>query len=205
MVDDHKVFRMGIAECLADESDMKIAGEAGSGEDAIRLIREHEFDVVLLDIAMPGRGGIATLRQIREMKPELRVLVLSAFPESHYAVNMLRAGAHGYLWKNCDPKEIVHAIRTVHRGHRYLSTAAADMLSDKIRSETDRPLHESLSAREFEVFHKLAAGATLTSIAVELRLSIKTVSTYRTRVLEKLGLQSNADLTQYAIYNGLLN
>ena len=139
------------------------------------------------------------------MRPELHVLVLSAYPETHYAVNVLRAGANGYVCKDAPPDELIKAIRVVARGRRYLSETAADLVSDKLARPTQKSMHETLSEREFQIFRKLAGGQSPTAIANELNLSVKTVSTYRTRVLEKMGLKNNADLTYYAIKNALLD
>lgn len=204
IADDHAIVRSGFRQFVADEADMEVAGEAATGDETIALVRARGFDVVLLDIAMPDKNGIDTLRVIRQIHPTLGVLMLSGFPESQYAINLLRAGANGFISKDAAPDEIVRAIRTVARGHRYLSEATADALAQTL----DRPAHElphqCLSEREFQVFCKLAAGRIPTEIAVELHLSVKTVSTYRARVLEKMGLSNNADLTYYAVKNGLI-
>ena len=204
IADDHAIVRSGFRQFVVDEPDMEVAGEASTGDETIALVRERAFDVVLLDIAMPDKNGIDTLRVIKQIRPEQGVLMLSGFPESQYAINLLRAGANGYLNKDAAPEEIVRAIRTVARGHRYLSEFIADALADKLeKPATERP-HEALSEREFQIFCKLAGGQLPTEIADELHLSVKTISTYRARVLEKMGLANNADLTYYAIKNGLI-
>ena len=206
IADDHQIVRAGIAQFIADQGDMQVAAEARSGDEVINLVRQQEFDVVLLDISMPDKNGIDTLRILQQTKPGLRVLMLSGFPEEHYAVNLLRAGASGYIAKDAPPEEIIRAIRIVARGKRYLSETAADLVSAELaRPEGARPLHETLSEREFQIFRKLAAGQAATAIAAELNLSVKTVSTYRSRVLEKMNLKTNADLTYYAIKNALLD
>jgi DNA-binding NarL/FixJ family response regulator len=205
IVDDHQIVRAGLAQFIDEQKDLAVAGEASSGDEAIRMIRQDPFDVVVLDISMPDKNGVDTLRVIRQVRPELRVLVLSGYPETHYAVNMLRAGANGYVCKDASPEEVIHAIRVVGRGRQYLSEAAADLVSEQLRRPTDKMLHETLSEREFQIFRKLAAGQSPTDIAEELHLSVKTVSTYRTRVLEKMCLATNADLTYYAIKNALLD
>ena len=205
LVDDHHIVRAGLAQFIIEQRDLKVAAEAASGDEAIRLIREHDFDVVILDISMPDKNGIDTLRIIKQLKPGLHVLVLSGYPETHYAVNMLRAGANGYLSKDAPPEEMIRAIRVVARGRRYLSEAAADLVSEQLQHPTEKKMHEMLSEREFQIFRKLAAGQSPTAIADELNLSVKTVSTYRFRVLEKMALKTNADLTYYAIKNDLLN
>jgi two-component system invasion response regulator UvrY len=205
LVDDHQIVRAGLAQFIVEYDDLTVAAEAASGDEAIQLIRQNEFDVVILDISMPDKNGIDTLRIIKQLKPELHVLVLSGYPETHYAVNMLRAGANGYICKDAPPEEMIRAIRIVARGRRYLSEAAADLVSDQLSRPTDKKMHETLSQREFQIFQKLAAGQSPTAIADELHLSVKTVSTYRTRVLEKMALKTNADLTYYAIKNALLD
>ena len=205
LVDDHQIVRAGLAQYIAEHDDLTVAAEAASGDEAIRLIRQEEFDVVILDISMPDKNGIDTLRVIKQLKPTLHVLVLSGYPETHYAVNMLRAGANGYLSKDAAADEMIRAIRIVARGRRYLSEAAADLVSDQLMRPSEKMMHETLSEREFQIFRKLAAGQSPTAIADELHLSVKTVSTYRTRVLEKMSLKNNADLTYYAIKNALLD
>jgi len=205
LVDDHQIVRAGLAQFIVEHDDLKVVAEAGSGDEAIQLVRQQEFDVVILDISMPDKNGIDTLHVIKQIKPDLHVLVLSGYPETHYAVNMLRAGANGYVCKDAAPEEVIRAIRVVARGRRYLSEAAADLVSDQLMRPTDKKIHETLSEREFQIFRKLAAGQSPTAIADELHLSVKTVSTYRTRVLEKMGLKTNADLTYYAIKNSLLD
>jgi DNA-binding NarL/FixJ family response regulator len=205
LVDDHEIVRAGLTQFIVEQGDLEVAAEAASGDEAIRLIRQHDFDVVILDISMPDKNGVDTLRIIKQLKPELHVLVLSAYPETHYAVNMLRAGANGYLSKDAPPEEMIRAIRIVARGRRYLSEAAAELVSEQLKHPTEKKVHEMLSQREFQIFRKLAAGQSPTAIANELNLSVKTVSTYRVRVLEKMALKTNADLTYYAIKNDLHN
>ena len=205
IADDHEIVRAGFAQFISDQGDMEVAGEAATGDEVIEKIRRENFGVVLLDISMPQKNGIDCLRVIRQTKPELPVLVLSGYPEAHYAVNMLRSGANGYISKNAPPEEVIRAIRIVARGKRYLSETAADLVSAELERPTDKKLHETLSEREFQIFRKLAAGQSPTQIADELHLSVKTVSTYRARVLEKMNLKTNADLTYYAIKNSLLD
>jgi two-component system, NarL family, invasion response regulator UvrY len=205
LVDDHQIVRAGMTQFIVEQGDLTVAAEAASGDEAIRLIRQQDFDVVLLDISMPDKNGIDTLRIIKQLKPALHVLVLSGYPETHYAVNVLRAGANGYLSKNAPPEEMLRAIRIVARGRRYLSEAAADLVSEQLKHPTEQKMHETLSEREFQIFRKLAAGQSPTAIGNELNLSVKTVSTYRSRVLDKMALKTNADLTYYAIKNELLN
>ena len=206
IADDHQIVRAGIAQFISEQGDMRVAAEAQSGDEVINLVRQQDFDVVLLDISMPDKNGIDTLRILRQTKPGLRVLMLSGFPAEQYAVNLLRAGASGYIAKDAPPEEIIRAIRIVARGKRYLSETAAELVSAELaRPAGGKPLHETLSEREFQIFRKLAAGQPATAIATELNLSVKTVSTYRSRVLEKMNLKTNADLTYYAIKNALLD
>jgi len=205
IADDHAIVRAGLKQFIADQVDMEVAAEAASGAEAIAAVRAGDFDVVLLDISMPDKNGIDTLKTLRHVKPELPVLMLSAYAEDQYAVNLLRAGASGYLNKEAASTQLVGAIRTVVQGRKYVSPSLAQILADGVTGDADRPLHGELSQREFQIFCKLAGGAAVSKIADELHLSVKTVSTYRTRVLEKMGMKSNADLTYYAIKNGLIN
>jgi DNA-binding NarL/FixJ family response regulator len=204
IADDHAIVRAGLKQFIADQPDMEVTGEAASGSEAVQLVRGAEFDVVLLDISMPDRNGIDTLKTLKQLRPTLPVLMLSGFAEDQYAVNLLRGGASGYLNKEAASTQLVGAIRTVVRGRKFVSPALAQILADGVTGDTERPLHAELSQREFQIFCKLAAGAAVSKIADELFLSVKTVSTYRTRVLEKMGMKSNADLTYYAIKNGLI-
>jgi len=204
IADDHAIVRAGLKQFIADQVDMEVAAEAASGAEAIAAVRAGDFDVVLLDISMPDKNGIDTLKTLRHVKPELPVLMLSAYAEDQYAVNLLRAGAAGYLNKEAASTQLVGAIRTVVQGRKYVSPSLAQILADGVSGDADKPLHAELSPREFQIFCKLAAGAAVSKIADELNLSVKTVSTYRTRILEKMAMKSNADLTYYAIKNGLI-
>lgn len=206
VVDDHAVVRAGVAHFLADLPDMQIAGEAGTAQEAIRLIRSKDWDIVLLDIAMPDKSGVEVLKQIKREKPELPVLILSMHPESRYAVQILRSGASGYVQKEALATELVNAIHTILRGHKYISPAVADLLTvDPHIADSEKPLHELLSAREYQIFYKLGQGEGVTKIADELCLSVKTVSTYRSRVLEKMNMTNNADIIYYAIKQNLID
>jgi DNA-binding NarL/FixJ family response regulator len=204
IADDHAIVRAGLKQFIADQVDMEVAAEAASGAEAIAAVRAGDFDVVLLDISMPDKNGIDTLKTLRHVKPELPVLMLSAYGEDQYAVNLLRAGAAGYLNKEAASTQLVGAIRTVVQGRKYVSPSLAQILADGVSGDADKPLHAELSQRECQIFCKLAAGAAVSKIADELNLSVKTVSTYRTRILEKMAMKSNADLTYYAIKNGLI-
>jgi two-component system invasion response regulator UvrY len=205
IADDHAIVRAGLKQFIADQADMQVTGEATTGTEAIAQVRGAEFDVVLLDISMPDKNGIDTLKTLKHLRPELPILMLSGYAEGQYAVNLLRAGAAGYLNKEAAATQLVGAIRTVVLGRKFVSPALAQILADGVTGDADQPLHGELSQREFQIFCKLAAGAAVSKIADELHLSVKTVSTYRSRVLEKMGMKSNADLTYYAIKNGLIN
>lgn len=206
IVDDHAMVRAGLRQFFADEVDFKVVAEAANGREALDIVRQGEIDVILLDISMPGQGGVEALAGIRARAPDLPVLILSGFPEEHYAITLLRQGASGYLNKDCDPQEIVKAIRTVVRGRRYITAGIAERLADNLApgGSGDKPPHELLSERELQVFLRLARGEAIGQMAESMSLSVKTVSTYRTRVMEKLQLASNSDLTYYALKNGLI-
>ncbi len=205
LVDDHSIVREGLRNLIALETDLQVTAEASSGAEAIRLVREQSFDAMVLDISMPDKNGVDTLHDLKHVAPELPVLVLSGYSEDQYALNLMRNGCKGYLSKNADADEIIRAIRTVASGKRYISAELAELMSNELSRPTEKQLHEMLSDREFQVFVKLASGQTPTAIAEELFISIKTVSTYRSRILEKMVMKSNADLTYYAIKYGLLN
>jgi len=205
IVDDHAVVRAGLKQFLAEQMDFQVVGEAASGREALDFVRAGGVDVLILDVSMPGQSGVDALSGIKARAPELPVLMLSAFPETHYATALLKQGASGYLSKDCDPQEIVNAVRTLARGRRYITPAVAELLADQLGGgEGDGLPHTHLSEREFQVFLRLAQGETIGAIADSLSLSVKTVSTYRTRVMEKMKLESNSDLTYYALKNGLI-
>ncbi|MDO8906353.1 response regulator transcription factor [Hydrogenophaga sp.] len=205
IVDDHAIVRTGLRQFLSEHVDLRVVGEANDGREALELVREGNVDVLLMDISMPDHGGVDALQAIKARYPDLAVLILSGFPEAQYATTLLRFGASGYLNKECPPEDIVAAIRVVARGRRYISPAVAELLADSaLGPAEDRPLHEHLSEREMQVFLRLAQGETIGAMAETMFLSVKTVSTYRTRVLQKLKLGSNSDLTYYAVKNGLI-
>ncbi|MBK5105671.1 MAG: response regulator transcription factor [Burkholderiales bacterium] len=205
IVDDHAMVRAGLRQFFSDQIDFVVVAEATNGREALEIVRQGEVDVILLDISMPGQSGVDALAGIRARAPDLPVLILSGFPEEHYATTMLRHGASGYLNKDCDPEEIVKAIRTVCRGRKYITAVVAEQLAEGLGSGGgDKPLHEHLSERELQVFLRLARGETIGHMAESLSLSVKTVSTYRSRVMEKMKLESNSDLTYYALKNGLI-
>jgi two-component system, NarL family, invasion response regulator UvrY len=205
IVDDHAVVRAGLRQYLAEQMDLAVVGEAANGRDAMDLVRAGGIDVLIMDVSMPGQNGVEALAAVKARAPELPVLILSSYPEAHYATPLMKQGASGYLNKECEPDEIVTAVRTLARGRRYISAAVAELLAEQIGGgKSEGPLHEQLSEREFQVFLRLAQGETIGAIAESLSLSVKTVSTYRTRVMEKMQLASNSDLTYYAMKNGLM-
>jgi DNA-binding NarL/FixJ family response regulator len=204
IIDDHAIVRAGLRQYLSEQVDLRIVAEGGSGRDAVDILREGQVQVLLLDISMPDQSGVDALAAVRARAPDLPVLILSGFPAEHYATMLLRQGAAGYLNKDCDPEEIVGAIRTVALGRKYISPAVAELLARQLEAGADRPLHEKLSERELQVFLRLAQGETIGGIAESLSLSVKTVSTFRSRVMDKLGLSSNSELTYYAMKNGLM-
>jgi DNA-binding NarL/FixJ family response regulator len=202
--DDHAIVRAGLRQYFSEQVDLRVTGEAANGREALELVRKGELDVLLMDLSMPDHSGIDALAAIKARAPDLPVLILSGFPEAHYATTLLKQGASGYLNKECDPEEIVKAIHTVVRGRKYISNAVAELLASGLDATAEKPLHEHLSEREFQVFLRLAKGETIGHMADSMSLSVKTVSTYRTRVMEKMNLQSNSDLTYYALKNGLI-
>ena len=204
IADDHAVVRQGLTQILADMPELTVAGECSTGEETLQKLRSEEWDLVVMDISMPGRNGLELLRSVKENHPDLPVLVLSMHPEDQYAVRMHKAGASGYLTKESAPEELVKAIRKIIGGGRYVSPSLAELLASQIDSGLARPTHESLSDREFQVIRMLAEGRTVKEIADELVLSVKTISTYRARALEKLDLRTNAQLIHYAFHNGLV-
>ena len=204
IVDDHAIVRAGLRQFLSEQVDLRVTGEAGSGREALDLVRAGELDVMLMDLSLPDQSGVETLAAIKARKPELPVLIMSGFTETHYATTLLRQGASGYLNKECDPEEIATAIRTVFRGRKYITPAVAELLAEGLGSPADQAAHDTLSERELQVFLRLARGETVGHIADGMSLSVKTVSTYRSRVLEKLSLNTNSELTYYALKNGLI-
>jgi two-component system invasion response regulator UvrY len=205
LVDDHTIVRAGLKQYLCEHVDLRVVGEAANGNEALELARKGEIDVLIMDLSMPDQSGVDALAAIKARFPDLAVLILSGFPEQHYATHLLKLGASGYLNKECDPSEIIQAIRTVFRGRKYITPAVAELLANGLcGGQADKQPHELLSEREFQVFLRLAKGETVGSMADAMALSVKTVSTYRTRVMDKLSLASNSDLTYYALKNGLI-
>lgn len=186
VADSHPIVRLGVADSIHTEPDLKVTGEAASGDEVISLLRKHQYDVILLDIAMPGKkNGLDTLHAIRQIEPAPAVLIFSEYPESLYAISMLRAGAKGFISKSDPPAALTGAIRRVASGNHYLSDATLNQLVSQVTLSSDRPMHETLSAREFQIFYRIAIGQDPMQIAKELNLSAKTVSSYRSGILQK--------------------
>ena len=205
LVDDHPLVRRGIRETLAAESDITVVAEIGRSEEVLSILRGWACDVVLLDISLPGRGGLDVLKDVRRDFPGVRVLVVSTYAESQYGLRAIRAGAAGYLSKASAPEELVRAVRSVMQSGRYISETIAATLADYVHDDWAGPPHERLSDRELEVLRRLAAGRTVSDIADDLSLSVNTVSTYRSRLVEKLGVRTIADLVRYALEHKLFD
>jgi two-component system, NarL family, invasion response regulator UvrY len=206
IVDDHAILRAGVREMLADEEDLQVVGEAGSAEETLQLLNNGtEVDVVILDVTLPGQSGIDLLKTLRRDRPDLQILVLSMHPERSFAVRLMRAGANGYVPKMIVPEELVRAVRAVGSGRRYITPIVAELLASEAASEENGPLHNRLSERELQVFTRIARGVSPAVMANELGLSVKTVSTYRARILEKMGMRSNAEIAAYAVRNQLVD
>ncbi len=204
VADDHPIVRQGLKQILAETADILVADEAGDGLTVLDLVAKNSYDVVLLDISMPRAGGLDILKELKALRPKLPVLVLSMHPEEQYAVRALKLGASGYLTKGSAPDELVAAIRRVSQGRKYVTSSLAEKLADQLETDGERPLHERLSVREYQIMCLLASGKTVSEIAADLSLSVKTISTYRSRILEKMHLANNAQLIHYAISNGLV-
>ena len=205
IADDHTIFREGLKRILSESPDIVVADEARNGTEALRKVLNNDFDLVLLDISMPGISGLDVLKQIKNEKPKLPVLILSVYPEEQYAVRVLRAGAAGYLTKESALDELISAIRRIAQGRKYITSSLAERLATAVESDTDRPPHETLSDREYQVLLLIASGKAVKQIAEELYLSEKTISTYRSRILEKMSMKTNAELTHYTIKHHLLD
>ena len=204
IADDHPIVRAGFKLVISDTQDMTVADEAGNGQEVLNLIRKHDYDIVLLDISMPGRNGLEVLKDLKAEKPKLPVMILSIYPEEQYAVRALRAGASGYMTKASAPNELIAAIRKISQGGKYISASLAEKLTDYLDEDASKPLHEKLSDREYQVMLLIASGKTVSDIADELCLSVKTISTYRSHIIEKMRLKNNAEITLYAVQNKLV-
>jgi two-component system, NarL family, invasion response regulator UvrY len=204
LFDDHDIVRAGFRYILERHSDIQIVAEGASGREALDAVRQVEMHVCLIDLSLPDLSGIDVLRQVKGSHPEVHIVILSAYPEEQYGLNVLKAGASGFLSKELAPEQIVAAVRTVAAGRRYVSPRLAEMLAAGLTHDIEQPAHLRLSEREFQIFSKLAVGKSVTEIANDLCLSAKTVSTYRARLLEKMSFKTNADLTQYAVKNQLI-
>ena len=204
IADDHPIVREGYKKILMSQPDMDVTGEAGNGQEVLDLIQKKDFDLILLDISMPGRSGLEILKELKGQKPHLPVMILSIYPEEQYAVRAFRDGASGYLTKASTPKELIAAIRKVSQGGRYVTEALAEKLTYFLHGDVEKAPHEKLSDREYQVMLLIASGKTVTQIAEELCLSVKTISTYRRHILEKMQFTTNAEITMYAIQNKLL-
>jgi two-component system, NarL family, invasion response regulator UvrY len=204
IADDHAIFREGLRQVIAKSADMMVADEAADGTEVLRMVRENDYDIVLLDISMPGRNGLDILAEIKILRPKLPVLILSMHPEEQYAVRAFKTGASGYLTKGNPPQELIEALQKVALGKKYISPNLAEALVGSIGNDTPTPPHNDLSNREFQVLCLIASGKPVGKIAVELSLSVKTISTYRTQILRKMNMQNNAELTRYALQNELI-
>ena len=204
ITDDHPIVRQGIKQVLEDCSDIKVLDEVGEGNELIKKIIENDYDVILLDISLPGRNGLDLLKEIKSLKPKLYVLMLSMHPEEQYAIRALKLGASGYLTKSSITDELITAIRKAALGKKYITPSLAEKLAFDIDIDSDKPLHHNLSDRELEVMCLLAKGKTLSDIANDLSLSSKTISTYRERILTKMSMTNTAEIIRYAIKNKLV-
>jgi two-component system invasion response regulator UvrY len=204
IADDHPIVREGFKQVLSETTDMVVAGEASNGQEVLNLVRKNKYNVILLDISMPGRSGLEILKELRSEHPKLPILIVSIYPEEQYAVRAFRAGASGYLTKASAPHELIEAIRKVSKGGRYVSSSLAEELTYYLDVDATRAPHEILSDREYQVMLLIASGKTVSGIAEDLCLSVKTISTYRTHILKKMNLKNNAEITLYAVQNKLV-
>ncbi|MBI4002722.1 MAG: response regulator transcription factor [Nitrospira defluvii] len=205
IVDDHAVVRHGVKQILSEQFQSAVIGEAQNAEEMLDRVRKSNWDIVVLDVGMPGKSGLDALKELKQLRPKLPVLVLSAYPEDQLALRMLKAGAAGYLSKDSAPNELVQALRKILGGGKFVSAAVAELLALNLESDLEKPLHEQLSDREYQVMCLIAVGKSLKDIADDLCVGISTINTYRARILEKMRLKNNTELTHYAIENHLVN
>ena len=204
IADDHQLVRAGICELMAAQSDLKVVAQCRTGKETLAALQVHPCHELVLDLSLPDMSGLDVIKAARLQHPSVAVLVLSGYPERQFGINVLRAGAHGFVSKGVDEAELLRAVRTVARGGRYVGPELADLLVNGMDADANMPAHSVLSEREFQIFCKLAEGRNVTDIANKLCLSVKTVSTYRSRLLDKMGMKTNADITSYAIRNSLI-
>ena len=204
IADDHEIVRKGLGKVLQETLQPIKIDEAGNGQEALTKVIRSEYDLVVLDLKMPGKSGLDVLKEIKQHRPKMPVLILSMHPEEQFAIRAIRAGASGYLTKECAGDELVLAIRKALKGERYISGSLAQILAGELDSDSEKPLHEILSDREYQVMLMIASGKTVGAIAVELCLSVKTISSYRTNILLKTGMKNNSEITHYAIKNNLV-
>jgi len=205
IVEDHQIVREGLKKIISEAGEMIVTDEVTNGAEALAKIDSQEYDLVLLDLSLPGRNGLDVLKHIRSHKPDLPVLVISVYPEEDYGVRVLKAGASGYLSKGSAASDLITAMRKVVRGEKYLSAKLADKVIGSLRRNHELSPHETLSNREYQVFRLIASGKTVSEISLEMSLSVKTISTYRMRILAKMKLKNNADLTRYAVQHDLFD
>lgn len=205
IADDHAIVREGLKQIVADTSDLFVTDEAINGHEVLEKIRKYDYDVVVLDISMPGLNGLDTLKQLKIERPELQVLILSIHPEEQYAIRALKAGASGYLTKESAPDELIAAVRKASQGKKYVTSSLAEKLASDLLIDAEKPIHETLSDREYQIMRMIDRGKTIKDISEEINLSPKTVSTYRSRILDKMKMKNNEELIRYAVDNHLID
>jgi DNA-binding NarL/FixJ family response regulator len=205
IADDHSVVRQGVRQIISDMPNMEVRDEAENGNDLFQKVLKNHYDIIILDIKMPGTNVIDLIKNIKAHKPHMPILVLSMYPEEQYAVRVLKSGASGYLTKESAPRDLVNAVQKIADGGKYISSKLAEQLADQLGDDGDKPIHETLSDREYQVFRMISSGKSVKGISDDLNLSEKTVSTYRSRVLQKMNLKNNAELTHYAFKHGLVD